>query len=343
MLLSDLMRQFDCTPSREDWVDFDIAAVKTLAEAGARDISFLTNKKYAKDLQGSGAGAVLVADFVSDSEVLQLKHAAPYYVVAKLLQHLHPQRVFPQGVHPSAVVHPSVRIGAGCHIGPQCVVEEGAELGEGTVLVSQVYVGPNAVLGAHCLLYAHVSIYHSVVLGDGVTVHANSVIGGDGYGYAQFEGRHEKVPQIGTVRIEGDVEIGSNVSIDRGALQDTVIGEGSKIDNLVQIAHGVQIGPYNLIVSQVGISGSSKTGSHTVLAGQVGVVGHVEMGDQVVVMGKSVVTKDLKEAGQYAGNPAVPFMEYQRERAQLRQLDRLKKKVASLETTVRRLDDKTSE
>lgn len=343
MQLSQLIRQFECTPSREDWTDFEVVAVKTLAEAGARDISFLTNKKYAKDLQGSRAGAVLVAEFMPEVEVLQLKTPTPHYAVAKLLQHLHPQREFAEGVHPSAVVDPSARVGTGCYIGPHCVVEKGASLGDGTVLVSQVYVGPDAVLGAGCRLYPQVSIYHSVVLGEAVIVHANSVIGGDGYGYAQFEGRHEKVPQIGTVRIERDVEIGSNVSIDRGALQDTFIGEGSKIDNLVQIAHGVHIGPHNLIVSQVGISGSSKTGSHTVLAGQVGVVGHVEMGDQVTVMGKSVVTKDLKQPGQYAGNPAVPFMEYQRERAQLRQLDRLKKKVSALEAALTKLDGKTPE
>ncbi|CAM2067377.1 UDP-3-O-(3-hydroxymyristoyl)glucosamine N-acyltransferase [Sulfidibacter corallicola] len=334
MKLSELMRRHDLKAVTPPDGDPEIRSVRPLEAAGEGDLSFLNNRKYRQQAVETKATAVLTAEPIPDCEAVQLLCREPYAVLARILADLHPEPAYPASVHPSAVVDPSARIHPECHIGPHCVVEAGAVIGAGTVLVNGVTVGRDCRIGAACRLFPHTVLYHGVTLGDRVRIHANSVIGSDGFGYAQTGGIHLKVPQVAGVRIEDDVEIGSNVSIDRGALSDTVIGKGSKIDNLVQVAHGVKIGEHCLVISQSGISGSATLGRYTVLAGQVGVVGHVHVGDQVVVMGDSVVTKDLPGPGQYAGNPAVPHMQYQRQKARERNLAKLEKRLKSLESAV---------
>lgn len=311
--------------------DVEIRGVRPLDKAGPGDLSFLANPKYRHQAEATGASAILVSEVVPGCRAVQLGCSHPYLVLANVLAQLFPEPKPEPGIHPAAVVADTATVGEGCHIGPHCLIGEGAKIGAGSVLIHGVSVAAGCRIGEDCKLFPHVVLYSGTRLGDRVRVHANSVLGGDGFGYAQSGGIHIKVHQIGGVIVGDDVEIGSNVSIDRGALDDTVIGNGVKIDNLVQIAHGVRVGEHGMIISQSGVSGSSSLGKHTILAGQVGVVGHVEVGGGIIVMGDSVVTKSLKEPGRYAGNPAVPLMKYQRQQAEVRRLPELAKRVKKLE------------
>jgi len=329
--ISQLVKTFRLELLSKLTEDVDIRGVRPLDKAQTGDLSFLTNPKYRQQAQKTKASAVLVREAVPDCGAVQLGCNHPYLVLANVLEHLFPEPVPEPEIHPSAVIAESATVPEDCYVGPHCVVEKGAVIGSGSVLVHGVSVGAGCVVGEDCKLFPHVVLYPGTALGNRVRVHANSVLGSDGFGYAQSDGVHIKVPQIGGVIVGDDVEIGSNVSIDRGALDNTVIGNGVKIDNLVQIAHGARVGEHGMIISQSGVSGSSSLGKHTILAGQVGVVGHIEIGDGIIVMGDSVVTKNLKEPGRYAGNPAVPFMTYQRQQAEVRRLPELVKRVKKLE------------
>lgn len=331
MNIRDLIEQFQLNALATPESDLEIRGVKSLAQAGPGDLSFLANPKYRDQVLETKASAVLVKEAVPEAKVLQLQCEEPYVTLAKIMARLFPEPEYRAGVHPSAVVAETAVIGEGSYIGPHCVVDEGVVIGERSVLVAQVHLAPGVRLGHDCKLFPQVVCYAGTRIGNRVRVHAGTVIGSDGFGYAQTQGIHLKVPQIGGVVIDDDVEIGSNVSIDRGALEDTVIGKGSKIDNLVQLAHGVKVGKGAIIVSQSGVSGSTKLGNYVVLAGQVGVVGHVEIADGIWVLGDSVVTKSLEKPGRYAGNPAVPHMQYQRKQAQLSKLPELAKRVKAIE------------
>ena len=330
MYVSDLIQYLGLSAAPPD-PDFEISGVRPLSEAERGDLSFLANPKYRAQVLTTRASVVLVRDPVEGCPAFQIACADPYASMAQVLTRLYPEPVFAETIHPTAVIAPDARIGKGCHIGPYCTVGAGSIIGDDAVLTSHVVVSDRCSLGDRVHLFAHVVLYPGTRVGDHVRIHAGTVIGGDGFGYVQENGRHRKIPQVAGVRIENEVEIGSNVSIDRGALSDTVIGEGSKIDNLVQIGHGVKIGKHSIIVSQTGISGSATVGNNTVLAGKVGVTGHVAIGDGILVMGDSVVTKNLDKPGRYAGNPAIPHMKYQRQLAQIRGLARLIKRVKALE------------
>ena len=331
MLISELIHEFQLETTAPLESDFEIRGVKPLSEAGVGDLSFLSNPKYRDQAAQSGASALLIKEPLASWSGVQILCREPYVTLALIMQALYPERVPAAEIHPSAVVHPSARIGEGCYIGPFCLLEAEVEIGAGTVLVSHVSVAAACRIGRACKLYPQVVLYGNTRIGDGVRIHANVTIGGDGFGYAQDRGRHVKVPQIGGVRIGDHVEIGSNTSIDRGALKDTLIGAGTKIDNQVQVGHGVVIGEHCILVSQTGISGSATLGNYVVLAGKVGVNGHVFIGDQIVVMGDSVVTKSLEHPGRYAGNPAIPHIQYQRQLAHLRSQAKLQKRVKHLE------------
>lgn len=316
--------------------NLQIQGVRALDQAGPGDLSFLTSSKpkYREMVRQTKASAVLVRELQPQCEAVQLGCANPDYVRAKVLELLFPEPKPAPGVHPSAVIGKKVVLGDGCTIGPFCVVDDGATIGAGTILDNGVSVAAGCEVGADCRLFPHVVLYQGTRLGDRVRIHANSVVGSDGFGYTFHQGQQAKIPQVGGVLVGDDVEIGSNVSIDRGGLEDTVIGQGVKIDNLVQIAHGVRIGDHGMIVSQSGISGSTTLGKYNILAGQVGVVGHIELGDGVIVMGDAVVTKSLPKSGQYAGNPAVPHMRYQRQQASIRRLDSALKRIKELEKRI---------
>ena len=331
MYISELLKEFNLTTAGPLSGDFQIQSVRPLNQAGPEDLSFLSNPKYKGQALKSRAGAILVSRPIDGATATQILCDEPYVVLARVLRAMYPEPDYPEERHPTAVIAQDVQVGPGCYIGPHCVVESGTVIGPGCVLTANVTVSSDCMLGEEVKLFPGVVLYSRTRLGNRVRIHANSVIGGDGFGYAQHRGRHEKIPQIGGVHIGDDVEIGANTSIDRGALSDTVIGKGTKIDNQVQVGHGVKIGEHGILVSQTGISGSVTTGNHVILAGRVGIVGHVTLGDHVLVMGDAVVTKDLNEPGQYAGNPAVPHMKYQRQLAFIRRLPELQARLKELE------------
>lgn len=301
-----------------------ISEVKPLDEAGAGAVSFLANAKYAAKARESAAGLVLVDETadLGDRPVLKVKH--PYWAFAQAIAWLHPE---PAPEWSPAPVHPTAVVGDDCAISPGATVGARTVLGQGCVLYPGVHVGADCVLGEGCQLYPGVVLYRRTRLGRGVTIHANSVVGSDGYGYVLVEGRHAKIPQVGWVEVGDDVEIGACVCIDRGVLGPTRIGAGTKIDNQVQVAHNVQVGCHCLLVSQTGISGSTKLGDHVTLAGKVGVVGHIEIGSRSVVGGNSVVAKSLPEGSFVTGYPARPHREWAEAQAALNRLPRFMKQL----------------
>lgn len=295
------------------------------------DLTFAENDAYFAAAEKSAASAIIVSgDFKSESKVLiRVTHARVAF--AKALELFFPETRPPAGIHPSAVVAPTATVDAGAHVGPCCVVGDNARVGTRVVLHGGNHIGANSKIGDDTVLFPNVTLYPGTELGCRVRIHAGTVIGSDGYGYVQDAGIHRKVPQIGNVIIGDDVEIGANVTIDRGALGPTVIGKGTKIDNLVQIAHNVQIGEHCLVISQVGIAGSTKLGNYVVLAGQVGLAGHLKIGNQVTVAAQSGVMHDIPDGQKWLGSPAAPDKEMKRQFIALKHLHELAKRVKELE------------
>lgn len=295
-----------------------------LDEATEKDISFLANAKYTDRLSSTKAGALLVSPEVplNGRPAVVLKN--PHFGWAKVLEVLEKERLLhPTGIHPTAVVSPKAVLGKDVAIGAHAVVEDGASLGDGTILYAQTYIGRDTSLGRNCLVYPHVTIRERVKIGDRCIFQAGAVIGGDGYGFAFHQGKHHKVPQVGTVEIGDDVEIQANATVDRGAVGPTKIGRGTKIDNLVQVAHNVEIGEHCLVVALTGIAGSVKMGNYVTLAAQVGVAGHLTIGDQTQVGGKGGVTSDLPPKSVVWGTPAHPIKDELKAIASLRRLPKL--------------------
>ncbi|MHB8174119.1 MAG: UDP-3-O-(3-hydroxymyristoyl)glucosamine N-acyltransferase [Nitrospirota bacterium] len=308
-----------------------IKGVAAIKEAGPGDITFIANMKYIGELASTRASAVIAAPGINVEGKPCLRAKNPYLAFAKVLTFFAPKKKFSRGVMDGADVSREAYVGHDAAIYRNVFVEADAKIGDRTVLYPGVYVGEGSSVGADCIIYPNVVIREGVKIGDRVIIHGGTVIGGDGFGYAPDGGKHFKIPQIGGVVIEDDVEIGSNAAIDRGALGDTIIRRGTKIDNLVQIAHNVMVGEDSIIVAQTGISGSTELGHHVVLAGQVGLVGHIKIGDGVQVGAQSGVMNDL-EAGQvYTGSPAFPHMEFLKMQAALRKLPELRKRVMEME------------
>ena len=307
-----------CPPDRP------ISEVKPLEEAGPGSVSFLANPKYAAKSKESTAGLILADPDVDlgDRPVLRVKH--PYWAFAQAIGWLHPE---PVPDWSEAPVHASARISEGCRIAPGATVGARTVLGQGCVLHPGVHVGDDCELGEDCELFPGAVVYRRTRLGDRVTIHANSVVGSDGYGYVLVGGRHAKIPQVGWVEVGNDVEIGACVTIDRGVLGPTRIGAGTKVDNQVQVAHNVQVGNHCLLVAQSGISGSTRLGDYVTLAGKVGVVGHIEIGSRSVVGGNSVVAKSLPEGSFVTGYPARPHRDWTEAQAALNRLPRLMKQL----------------
>lgn len=281
-----------------------IRAVNGLREAGPGDITFLANTKYAPLLATTKASAVIVADG-TPSPIPTLSVRNPDLAFGLVAQHLAgADRRPPAGVHPTAVVAPTAVLGRNVTVGAGTVVEAGASVGDNTVLYPQVYVGADASIGPDALLYPQVVVRERCRLGARVILHSGTVVGSDGFGYATDKGVHHKIPQVGIVVIEDDVELGANVTIDRARFGRTVIGKGTKIDNLVQIGHNVVLGQGCLLVSQSGIAGSTRVGNYVMMAGQTGVVGHLEIGDQAIITAQSGITKDVPPRAIVSGSPA---------------------------------------
>lgn len=317
-----------------------VTGVAPLERAGPGHISFLTDRRYQAAARESKAGAFLAPADVADLPAPALRSPAPRLALINLLLLFYPAVEVAPGVDRTAIVSPGARLHPTASVGALTVVEAEAVIGPGVRLHPLVYVGTGAEVGEASVLYPHVVVREGVRLGRRVIVHSGAVIGSDGFGY-EFDGSaHRKIPQVGGVVIEDDVEIGANTTIDRAMLGDTVIRRGAKIDNLVQVGHNVEIGEHAIMAAQVGISGSCRVGNRAVLAGQVGVADHVAIGDGVILAAQSGVTHDLKPGEAYLGFPARPAVEARRIYASLPRLPELLRKFRALEKRISELEEK---
>lgn len=304
--------------------------VAPLDSATAADISFFDNPRYKDALSATKAGAVILAasavEFTPPSASLLVTDSPyPAYASAALLFYPHLSHADELSISPSAHVDPTAQIGASVTIEPGAVIGANVEIGTGSSIGANTVIGRGVQIGSNCAIAAHVTLSHALV-GDRVIIHPGARIGQDGFGFAMGPSGHQKIPQLGRVVLQDDVDIGANTTIDRGAGPDTVIGEGSKIDNQVQLGHNVSIGRGCIIVSQVGISGSAKLGNYVVAGGQVGIAGHLEIGDGAMLAARTGVPGNLEGGQQYGGTPARPVSQWRRELAAVAILAKRKKK-----------------
>ncbi len=319
--------------------EIPIHGVASLAEAGEGDLSFFGNPKYLASLRRSRAAAVLVpmgfeppAPAATTSATAWIAVENPSLSFARLVERFAPPPVAETpGIAPTAILGRDVRVGDGVSVGPYAVIEDGVELGANVRIGAHTFIGAGSVIGAGSRVYPHVTIREHCRLGQRVILHSGTVIGGDGFGFEMQNGRHVKIPQTGIVQIDDDVEIGANSTVDRARFGRTHIGEGTKIDNLVQIAHNVIIGPHCILVAQAGISGSTRLGRYVTLAGQAGIVGHIEIGDQAIVAAKAGVSKDVPAKEVWFGYPAEPLDQAKESIAYVRRLPKLVERVKKLE------------
>lgn len=323
-----------------------VLGVAPLEAAGPGDLVFLDNPKYAGALATTRAAACLLSRaFVARAPVgtIALEVGDPYRAFAIALGKLYPEALRPAslfgsvGVSPGAAVHPEARLEDGVIVDPGAVIGMGAVIGAGSVIGANAVVGANVRIGRQCSIGAHVTLQHALV-GDRVILHPGVRVGQDGFGFAMGPGGHLKVPQVGRVIIQNDVEIGSNTTIDRGANRDTMIGEGTKIDNLVQIGHNVTIGRHCVIVSQVGISGSTELGDFVVIGGQAGLTGHLKVGAGAQIAAGSGLIKDVPAGGRWGGSPAMPVKDYVR---RLFEIERLVQRAAENQAEATRRDERS--
>jgi UDP-3-O-[3-hydroxymyristoyl] glucosamine N-acyltransferase len=321
-----------------------IHGLNGLAEAGPGDVSFYGNTRYRRQFEATRASAVLVGrDEPAREGVALIRVGNPHLAFARLLTLFEVRERPAAGVRPGAHVHPEARVHAEAVVMAGATVEKGASVGARTVLYPGVYVGEAASLGDDCTLYPNVTVRERCLVGSRVILHASCVVGADGFGFAfDAEGengpQHYKIPQTGIVRIEDDVEVGACTCIDRATIGETVVGRGTKLDNLVQLAHNVKVGPLTLICAQAGVSGSSEVGTGVVLAGQVGIVGHIRVGDLAKVGAQSGVAQDVEDGQTVSGTPAMPHREWLRASAATGQLADLLKEVRALRRRVEQLE-----
>lgn len=308
-----------------------LAGIAPAVSAKPGDLTFAENDAYFARAEQSAASAVLVDGAFESSNKALIKVPNARIGFARAMSIFFPDPSFAPGVHPTAVVDPTAQIAATAHVGPHCIIGERARIGERVVLQGLDYVGSDCIVGEGARLAPNVTLYSRTQLGKSVRVHGGTVIGADGFGYVFDNGNHRKVPQVGWVMVHDDVEIGANVTIDRGALGPTVIGKGTKIDNLVQIAHNVTIGEHSLLVAQTGVAGSSRLGNYVTLAGQVGIAGHLKIGDRATVAAQSGVMHDIPDGQKWFGSPAMPDRQTKRQLIAMQQLPDLIRRVADLE------------
>jgi UDP-3-O-[3-hydroxymyristoyl] glucosamine N-acyltransferase len=321
-----------------------VRSVAGIREAGEGDITFLADPRYEKFLKSTRATAIIVPPGTPDRDKPMILSRNPYLSFVKAVKFLVPGRnSYPAGIHPTAVIAPDAALGPGVSIGPYVVIEEGGSVGEGSVVLAGTYVGRRTRIGSGCLIYPGVMIREDTVIGDRVIIHCGAVIGSDGFGFARDGQVYRKIPQIGNVVIEDDVEVGANVTIDRATTGSTLISKGTKIDNLVMIAHNVVVGENCIVVAQVGIGGSTELGRGVNLAGQAGVTGHVKIGDGAVVAAQAGVTKSVKPGVCVSGYPAREHSLAKKIYASLQRLPDLIKRVSDLSERVSKLEEKADE
>jgi UDP-3-O-[3-hydroxymyristoyl] glucosamine N-acyltransferase len=317
--------------------DIEIAGVSGLMDAHEGDITFASSAKYLKQARESKASCIIVKEPMPDIKTSQLITSNPYFAFAKAIECFYPGLSFQPGISEKAIISGRVRFGKGVSVYPLAYLSDDISIGEGTVILPGVFIGEKTRIGKHCIIHPNVVVREGVTIGDRVIIHSGTVIGSDGYGYTFEKGEHYKIPQVGGVIIEDDVEIGSNVSIDRATLGNTVIGRGTKIDNLVQIAHNVKIGEKSLIVAQVGIAGSTEIGDFVVLGGQVGVADHTTIASGTMVGSQAGITGQISK-GIYSGSPAIAHKDWLRAQALFAKLPEIYKKIRELENKINNLE-----
>jgi UDP-3-O-[3-hydroxymyristoyl] glucosamine N-acyltransferase len=334
--LSELAERLQCRLEGDG--DLEIERVAGIDRAEQGDITFLANAKYERALATTRASAVILREDAPPARCSMLRARDPYLAFARAVGMFAPDSRPAPGVHTLASVADGARLGADVSIGPFVAIASDASIGDRTVIYPNVTIGEGATIGADCVIHANVSIRERVTLGNRVILQDGVVIGADGYGFVRRgDGTHEKIPQVATVVIDDDVELGANTTVDRPAVGETRIGAGTKIDNLVQVAHGVTIGRNVLMAAQVGIAGSTAIGDDVIFGGQVGVGGHLTIGRGAIAVGQSGVTNSLDPGEMVAGYPAIDAREWRKASVIFRRLPELKKRIEELEARVAEL------
>jgi len=321
--------------------DLEISGLAKIEDAGPGELSFLANPKYKKFLTTTKASAILVSKDQDDVPLNHIKVSDPYLGFLLILEQFNPPQLpnF-KGIHNSAIIDPTASVGHDVTIGPLVYIGKNVTIGDGSFIFPGCVILDGVQIGSNCKLYPNVSIRESCILGANIIIHNGTVIGSDGFGFAPIDDRYQKIPQLGIVRIEDDVEIGANCTIDRATLGESVIKKGCKLDNLIQLAHNVVIEENSVIAAQTGISGSTKIGKNVTIAGQVGTVGHIKIGDKAIVAAKSGVSKDVPPGEVWFGYPAQQIMKQKKVEASLRHLPEITKRVHQLEKLQLELEEK---
>jgi len=316
--------------------------VAKIEEAKSGDLTFLYLPAYDKYFSSTNASAIIVKTGFSKSrnDITYIEVGSPEKAFFAILKKYFTPEFSLSGIDPSAYIHPTAKLSENVAIGKNVVISSGCKVGANTKIFHNTVLSENVSIGKDSLIHANVSIREKCVLGNNVIIHSGTVIGSDGFGYSTNDtGGYEKIPQIGNVVVEDDVELGSNVSIDRAALGSTIIKRGCKIDNLVQIAHNVILGEDSVVSAQSGVSGSTKIGKHCILAGQAGLVGHIELGDNVIITAQSGVSKSILKPGYYSGSPAMEMRAHQKMQAQVRFITDYAERIKELENKIKSLQE----
>lgn len=318
--------------------DVTIRSAATLGRASEGDISFLTNRKYAKQLSSTKASAVIVGKDAQEAKVPLLVAEDPYYAFMQIMVLLHGHRKHKKaGISAKASIADTAKIGTDCHIHDFVVVEDGATIKDGCIIYPGVYIGQDVQIGSDSVVHPNVVIYDGCKIGNRVTINANSTIGEDGFGYATHKGVHHKIPQAGSVVIEDDVEIGACCGIEGGTLSDTIIGHGSKLGDTVTIGHGTRIGPHCLLVAQVGIAGSTTMGHHCVAGGQAGIVGHINIGNNVTIAAQAGVINNVPDKKVILGAPAIEASVGRRAYSMIQYLPEMRQSIRELQGQIEQI------
>jgi len=324
--------------------DIVITGISGIREAEEGDLSFLANPRYAPLMDTTKAAAVITSREINTAPKPIIRTDNPSLAFSRIISILLPNnQQYPSGIHPAAAIGKNVKLGRDIAVQAYAVIDDGAVIGDRTIIYAGSYIGYNVKVGCDCLIYPNVVLRENVVVGDRVIVHSGTCVGSDGFGFATVNGEHHKIPQIGTVVVEDDVEIGANVTIDRARFGKTVIGKGTKIDNLVQIAHNVVIGENSIIIAQAGISGSTVIGKNVTIAGQAGLVGHITVGDNAILAAQAGVTKPVPANICVSGYPAKPHDEAKRLNAFVSRLPQMAEEIKKLREKINQLENKITD
>lgn len=334
-VLADLVKGSYSGPA-----DLEIHTASKIETAEEGSVTFLANPRYFALFEATAASLVIVPESFKkngDKPVIRVKN--PYYAFALVLQHLYPPpRLVEPGIHETAIIGSGAVLGKNVAIGPYTVIGSGCQVGDNTILFPFAVMADGARVGADCVIHSHVSIREKVNIGNRVVIHDGAVIGSDGFGFAPEEGVYHKIPQVGTVIVEDDVEIGAGTTIDRATMGETVIEQGVKLDNLIQVAHNCRIGEHSVIAAQTGLSGSTAVGKNARIGGQVGFAGHMRIGENVIIAAQSGVSKDVPDGVMVSGTPALPHRSGMRMQAAVRHLPDLLKEFKQLKERIAQLE-----